>query len=724
MPATGTTNTRACDPGASIVLVGCRGAGKRTLGFMGASYLRRRLVIEDHHFERVTGLTKGRFLAAHGKDAFNRRSMDLFKHMLDADRSGCVVVCGMSSLVDEAQDVLRALCRTHPVVYVRCDKEHISRQLDADADADAAHVARLLRADEKHRDCSNLEYYNLLDEKLLAAREDFSRFLDFVTGRGARRAWIDSPFSLNAIPPEFRAYSYALRLRLSSVVDMHLAWEDFEAGADCVEYIVDHWPDDLGLTVSSQLAQIRRKLGLPIIYHVEQEAREPRRRPPEEENRADLEAYQLGLRLGVDYISLDVQRDERFVNRVFALKGRSKVIGNYWYLGLDALPWTDPRQVDNYKRAAALGCDIVRMIRFCPGHCSPEQVERLRETLMTTIPNPKPQMVAYDFSALGVPTPLQSRVLAPVKHPDLDDDGDRLATVCTYPDSLELLFRQSLLDPLQFYVLGANVGYSLSPAMHTAAYAYSGMHHTFQAVPCATLDELHPICRSDAFGGASLTAPFKVAILPHLTHKSRHAAAIGAVNVVLPLRGRPGRPGSADLSMLEHANARNRAGPARGFYGDNTDWSSILTCLRRATSPRNHVQPSRTTALVVGAGGMARAAIYALIQLGCRHVFLYNRTVEHAEAVAAHFNSWAAGMGDGDGDGAPERRERDTPPPQPPICCVLTAREQPWPAEYQPPTMVISCVPATAVHGSPPADFELPLPWLRSPTGGVVLEAS
>ncbi|KAK3292339.1 uncharacterized protein B0H64DRAFT_426475 [Chaetomium fimeti] len=740
-------NERVFEPNASIVLVGCRGAGKRTLGFMGALHLRRRLVTEDHYFEKVTGLSRGQYLAKHGRDHFARQNIEVFKRMLDTNRSGCIIECGMSSFSEEAQDALRLYSRTNPVVYVHREKEQIARLMDA------GDAQQLLEADGKHRNCSNFEYYNLYDpstppsssgatsgastpmsgrhpgpSKLLSVQESFARFLDIITGRGAAKAWLESPFSVAAVPPEFRSYSYSLRLRLSYLMDMDLEWEDFEARGDCVELIIDHWPDDLLNIIARQVALIRRKLGVPIIYHVEENPRGERRRPPDEKNTMDAELLELGVRLGVDYVSVDLQRDEALVNGVMRRRGRSKIIGNYWYMGFGALPWQDEQQLDNYRRAQALGCDVVRMVRFCSNDSPVEYLDDFRKRLRDAIPDPKPPLVAYDFSVLGVRTPLQTRILGPVKHPDMENERDHLATVSNSSHSFELLFRQFLLDPLQYYVLGSHVSYSLSPAMHAAAYDFAYMPHSFQAVPCSTLDSLNEICSADAFGGACLTAPFKVAIMPHLKVKSHHATAIGAVNVLLPLRGRTS-------AILDHANSRNKAGPAREFFGDNTDWSSILTCLRRAISPRNHVQPSRTAALVVGAGGMARAAIYALYQLGCRHVFVYNRSADRARDVAAHFNAWAASQAALASAAQQQQQQQQPvngnrwPPPggvndagAVEVCRVLTSLDVPWPAGFQLPTIVVSCVPATSADGSPPADFVMPLNWLRSPTGGVVVE--
>lgn len=167
------------------------------------------------------------------------------------------------------------------------------------------------------------------------------------------------------------------------------------------------------------------------------------------------------------------------------------------------------------------------------------------------------------------------------------------------------------------------------------------------------------------------------------------------------------RPDGSTQSLLRHANQRGKAGPIVAYYGDNTDFIGIMISIRRNLSPRNVIQPSKTTGLVIGAGGMARAAVYAMIQLGCRKILIYNRTLEHAETVARHFNSWASGLSS---DGK--------------IVRVLKSPSEEWPADCRQPTMVISCVPARQVGASGPANFEMPMQWLGSPTGGVVVEVS
>ena len=95
--------TRDFPPNASIVLVGSRGSGKRSLGFIGATHLGRRLITEDHYFQEITGISRGEFLRKYGNQEFYRRNVSVLREMLEKNRMGCIIECGMGSLASEAQ---------------------------------------------------------------------------------------------------------------------------------------------------------------------------------------------------------------------------------------------------------------------------------------------------------------------------------------------------------------------------------------------------------------------------------------------------------------------------------------------------------------------------------------------------------------------------------------------------------------------------------------------
>ncbi|KAI1382381.1 hypothetical protein F4677DRAFT_24658 [Hypoxylon crocopeplum] len=713
------TKRRVFPADSSVILVGCRGAGKRTLGFIAAKHLGRRLVTEDHFFEQSTGCSRATFLQKYGRETFNQQMAIVLARMLKLNQASCVIECGTGTLSPDMEEILKSYVETNPIIYIHRDKDDLYKLLRLPV----ADAERLLVTDQKHRDFSNLEYFNLFDPsgegqatedsqlrsaltssaKLVGAKQDFKNFLDHILGHGLTRSWVANPFSMKAIPPEYRNHTYVFCLRLSTLINLDVDLAILEAPGEAVELIIDIWPSDILDLIATQVALIRRKLDLPIIYSVEENPREERKRPLEERDAMDLELILHGLRLGVEYLSLDLERSTGLISHVLAMRGRTKIIGNYIIKGFGAPQWTDGIYVERYLLAQQLGCQIVRIARFC----AVDRSDELRQIFIDRIkalPEPKPCIIAYDFSVFGVVLPFQGETMNPVGHDSLEKSArEQMVGVSTARGTLRDVFRKGRLQPLNFYTLGSNVYYSASPSMHRAAYEHYMMPHTFDARRCTSFEEVDRIRREPGFGGASLAAPFKVAIMPRLNHLSSHAIAIGAVNTLLPLRG------DTD-SILDHANARNRAGAATKFYGDNTDWSSIVTCLRRAISPRNSVQPSRTTALVIGAGGMARAAIYALIKLGCRMIFLSNRTRGKADDVAAHFNMYAL-------EQRLLGRQNEGP-----VCRVIDSASDPWPEGYQQPTMILSCIPASGTDDNPPVDFRMPSQWLRSPTGGVVIE--
>jgi shikimate dehydrogenase len=152
-----------------------------------------------------------------------------------------------------------------------------------------------------------------------------------------------------------------------------------------------------------------------------------------------------------------------------------------------------------------------------------------------------------------------------------------------------------------FGVAGYPVAHSRSPQLHAAAYAALGIDADYQRLPIPPelFDETVRALPGSGFAGINVTIPHKHAALEIADVASASARAIGAANT------------------LTFADESIRA--------DNTDAPGLIAALDRS------VQGLR--ALVLGAGGTARAAAWAL-QDADASVSIWNRTTERAEALA------------------------------------------------------------------------------------------
>lgn len=161
-----------------------------------------------------------------------------------------------------------------------------------------------------------------------------------------------------------------------------------------------------------------------------------------------------------------------------------------------------------------------------------------------------------------------------------------------------------------FGIIGWPVSHSLSPAMHNAAFKALGVKAVYGLLPVApeALKEAVSGLKALGIAGVSVTIPHKEAVLPLLDEASETARRIGAVNTILNREGR--------------------------LYGTNTDWLGALKALEEKTT-----LPGKR-AVVVGAGGSARAICFALKEAGA-DIFVYNRTLSRAEELAAHFGGKA-----------------------------------------------------------------------------------
>jgi shikimate dehydrogenase len=156
-------------------------------------------------------------------------------------------------------------------------------------------------------------------------------------------------------------------------------------------------------------------------------------------------------------------------------------------------------------------------------------------------------------------------------------------------------------------VLGWPVGHSRSPAMHNAALRAVGLtdwRYQLLPVPPELFADAVRALPAVGFAGANVTIPHKHAALELATDATPAARAIGAANT---------------LTFL----------PDGAIHADNTDAPGFLAAL-------GDLRPE--SAVVLGAGGSARAVVYALAQAGAA-VKVWNRTLDKARSLAAQLGA-------------------------------------------------------------------------------------
>jgi len=163
-------------------------------------------------------------------------------------------------------------------------------------------------------------------------------------------------------------------------------------------------------------------------------------------------------------------------------------------------------------------------------------------------------------------------------------------------------------------ILGYPLGHSISPYFQNAAFTNLGIEATYEAWPvdAAELPERIQDLRESDFLGANVTIPYKELVMPLLDEIDDWALKIGSVNTIV-----------------------NQSGILIGY---NTDTVGFL----RAISEYGNYEPSGQDVLLIGAGGAARAAAYALMEARVNTLWIANRTYDRARRLADEF----LGMGE------------------------------------------------------------------------------
>lgn len=160
-----------------------------------------------------------------------------------------------------------------------------------------------------------------------------------------------------------------------------------------------------------------------------------------------------------------------------------------------------------------------------------------------------------------------------------------------------------------YAVLGNPIKHSLSPFIHNTAFRMRSMDKVYVALEVLPDKLKLAIDMMRAFGikGFNLTMPLKEDVIRYIDALSPEAEAIGAVNCILNKNGR--------------------------LTGYNTDSQGFALAVlnKKGSIPK--------TAFILGAGGVAKAIVAQLVLQGVERIYIANRTLNRAEALADKFKN-------------------------------------------------------------------------------------
>ncbi|EKM53058.1 uncharacterized protein PHACADRAFT_210784 [Phanerochaete carnosa HHB-10118-sp] len=637
---------------ATIVIIGMRGSGKSFIGELAASTLGWTFIDADTYFEQKHHQGVREFV--HQKDwpAFREAEAAILSELLEKCPTNHVLSLG-GGIVEtpSARDLLKAYIKKGAVIHIVREIDEVVKYLGEETARPAYGepvVDVFKRREPWFAECCSHEFVNytgvlntsdVISVSPQSVRREVARFFGHITGQ--------RPNLAENVSNENR--SYFLSLTYPDFTPALPFIEELVAGVDAVEVRVDLLRSPVDTEsfepyipptayVCEQIAALRQKTNLPIVFTCRTVSQGGSFPDTAEKQAFDL--FHAALRLGVEYIDVELTWSKKQIDALVQRKGSSQIIASYhdWS---GNFKWGTAQSKDVYDRAAAFG-DIVKIVGKANNFEDNFSLYRFVEE-RTKADGSKP-IIAINMGVEGQTSRILNKTFSPVTHPLLPSKAapGQLSFV-QIQNALNLL---GLLPSKRFFLFGNPISQSMSPTIHNTAHEILGFPHKYELLETETVgEEIKAAVTLPEFGGASVTIPYKLDVIPLLDTLSPHAEAVGAVNTIVPIKREDG---------------------STVLHGENTDWVGMRECI---VSHLPVTGRSIEAALVIGAGGTSRAAIYALKSLSVKNIYLFNRTRASAEALALTFSDTNV---------------------------KIVEKLGVWPEGASPPSVVISTVPASA----------------------------
>lgn len=587
----------------SILLIGMRGAGKTTAGGWIADILGWPFADLDSELEQQSGSQIPKIIEESGWERFRSLEVDILKKALKEKPESHVFACGGGVVeTPEAREILISYHRSGGlVILVERNIDDIMAYLQIDKTR-PAYVDDMQSVWQRRRawyyECSNYQHYS---QK--SGAKQMESFVLSITG--GRR-------SLDVIKAKKR--SFFVSLTVPDVAVSLRSLPEVVVGSDAVELRVDLLEDpqsSKGLPskefVANQVSILRGSTSLPIIFTVRTKGQGGKF--PDEAQDHVLALSLLALRMGVEFLDLEIQLPEQILSSITRVKCYTAIIASH-HDPTGALSWSNGSWVPFYNKALLYG-DVVKLVGIAKDQDDNLKLVQFRSWAQSAHQTP---LIAINMKPEGQLSRIQNTFLTPVSHPKLPfKAAPGQLSAAEIRTGLAL---HGVIKPKRFYLFGKPISQSRSPALHNALFKSNGLPHSYELFETDDASALRNILRSHDFGGASVTIPLKLDVVPYLDSVSSDCKIIGAVNTI----------------VVDTARS-DKNGKGQHLIGQNTDWQGMKLVLENAGAQGGHGQG----ALVIGGGGTARAAVVTLHAMGYSPLYLLGRSPQKLRDLVHSF---------------------------------------------------------------------------------------
>ena len=597
-----------------IYMIGMRGAGKTTTGKWVADLLGRTFVDLDSLLELETKQTIPQIIEVYGWDGFREKESSILEKTIKEKPEGHVFACGGG--IVETPMARRMLTDYHKsgslVILVERNIEDVIAYLQIDKSR-PAYVDDMksvwLRRKDWYLMCSNYQHYTqtVTTDSLPRAPKNLERFLETITGRRQ---------SLERI--RAKKQSFFVSLTVPDIAAALQVLPKVVVGSDAVELRVDLLQDPNrpgGLPsvefVANQMAMLFGSISLPVIFTIRTQGQGGKF--PDSNHEAAFSLYRLALRMGVEFLDLEIQFPDYLLRSVVQAKGHTTIIASH-HDPKGQLSWANHSWVPHYNKALLYG-DIVKLVGVATSQEHNLQLQNFI-ALWTKTQHDTP-FIAINMGRQGQLSRIQNSFLTPVSHPSLPFKA--APGQLSAAEIRTALVSHGVIEPKEFYLFGSPIKQSRSPDMHNTLFKTTGLPHHYSLLETTSVTDIEKVIYAEGFGGASVTIPLKLDIMPYLDEITSDAQVIGAVNTIIVDHTRPSK---------KHPGFR--------LIGRNTDWQGMMKVLETAgAQPGNGQQAG----LVIGGGGTARAAIYTLHAMKYSPIYVLGRSPSKIQTLIDSFPS-------------------------------------------------------------------------------------